>query len=1739
MAMIAGVAIIYMLLPKKTKEGVKTDLLNLISYYQTAIPFVGLEGIVSTLYMSISPVLVSLYAWHEGKIDRQVIDEENRRLLDALANWNYGLTAKPLATASSTTTERALATKENPVVVKVYPDNTDIVVDISLNITGIPYMTRVSSPLNNAGTLADKLVTVLQLQKIPVGKFMSIESKPNDLGLDFIIEEISPEMIRFSRKIPGGEPGRDLLSIDVNVHELNPYLSDNLQSALMKMMQPMVAANAEEVAAAKPAQQPRPGTTTHVISTNAALRTDGPSEPIDSLYLVHALDAAHKIDNFEKPELVAKMLLSGSAIGPGFVRTFGPSGVLVDVDKDDILLTFPGNADVANWHGGRDYSDSKLVGKIIADLRDRRARNPLLSFNKLIDLCQERNCAYNEVDFVNWRIAGVFIKDDFKNDPAFKNFPDEYQQVVNKVKEFALRHGLPILYVREDGTVRKSTLSGQTLEGIRIESMFPAIGSQESSSLETMKKNLISLSAPSTVTNPAGQGTATEPKTFRAGMEVYGLFYPDSGEMVIDLEKARDTLRLYFGAHFGWTEKDIEVLSDDKIKGLIHCHEIFHQLETLTGIKSNEELANIFAMNAIGLTIDANEKMKLNGLIRQIKNSKIDERTKDLILKQFELEYSSPEFLLNLNSPNRLGVDILKISSDNISSVPPGARAMAVPEEAITINGEALSNGVAQGKTVINSRETFESLVTSKHEFPNGLTERDVNAAIAKSVLQLQYIKDELGEYPQLAAIFEAHIQMLNDRFFKKKIMDYINEGYNPAQAILKAGKDNRDAFLRSSNDNLRQRAWDLCDITTRLLNNLLNKSPAQAVGAGKVVVANELYSSDMLETYKGAKAIVVFNSALSAQSHAAIIAKRLDIPMVVVNSPEVMDISNGANIIVDADKSTVSFEKAAGADVAQQTIVPSAIVATPVQIDYSVIVSAFGQAVAPVRATQITDIQKGDPNASVCVKAYDELVEGMAPLFAGATIVYPFMGPDIEFAKYFPETIVPISDDAKDIGRGQAILKTAGVATLNDAVCKRLIEAYEKKPNATNIEEYRNISGPRVLVMKGFAENAEIYGGIALIRKIVNELKPGDKILVLDARELNLLRRAALLPSGNFSYKISPLVIWQDAKLFQIPDVVCLFERTDVGVRDTMQEFGYEPNPDVLKTIINQSAVAVLLPATLPVVKIDETKTSPVLRASSGITAEAETRIESIIDENATPDNLEIIVSDLQKQFVEHGYPPGEANGTIQAFCTEMLQNVGRAGNGSQAVSARVLFYEYPNRLEIVISNRGEADKAAIDKKLKISAEAAAKKLTAAGGTGEDGINGDMGINIPNSMAEALGGSVHYDFENGFIYAIMSIPKQGMSPADTAPATAVKSIVKNVSDEALEILTSLIDYGITPDEINKANLTTPEQVENFARERNLADKVKELLNRWLAISHKLATTVAVYDEGDGRQHSVYVITIDGNTYTLEVGDRGTFTAVAAFSTAPAVSVEIARSKGGKLIAQATTAAVAQANIEHNYRNWVVTPLISEDEGKRFAKARETIQSYNEKDGAQTRAKYYRYKDGDDETTFKNSIRESLRMIMKEMTAVDTSLDPRIALFVPMRISGSSKTGFAVAAEVLRENEFDSLKEKGGEGYVVALLSDNVPAENVGRIAEAQHIDFGVEWLDFVRRGAKYSIDEKSALADHVKTCVESASIKGMNADEILEGIRKGNIVLQMIGPVDRDKWDKEQETYLKLRVAV
>jgi len=222
--------------------------------------------------------------------------------------------------------------------------------------------------------------------------------------------------------------------------------------------------------------------------------------------------------------------------------------------------------------------------------------------------------------------------------------------------------------------------------------------------------------------------------------------------------------------------------------------------------------------------------------------------------------------------------------------------------------GIAASNGIAIAKAyrLVEPDLSFEKKMI---ENPAAEIER-FRQAMAKAKSELETIRDrakvELGE--DKAAIFEAHLLVLNDPELNSPIEDKIQSEKLNAESALKETADMFVAmFEQMDNEYMKERAADIRDVTKRVLSHLLGvQLPNPSMIAEEVViVAEDLTPSDTAQLNR--QFVKGFTTNIGGRtSHSAIMARSLEIPAVVGTKLATNEINNGDLVIVDGLKGEV-----------------------------------------------------------------------------------------------------------------------------------------------------------------------------------------------------------------------------------------------------------------------------------------------------------------------------------------------------------------------------------------------------------------------------------------------------------------------------------------------------------------------------------------------------------------------------------------------------------------------------------------------------------------------------------------------------------------------------------------------------------------------------------------------------------------------------------------------------------------
>ena len=216
--------------------------------------------------------------------------------------------------------------------------------------------------------------------------------------------------------------------------------------------------------------------------------------------------------------------------------------------------------------------------------------------------------------------------------------------------------------------------------------------------------------------------------------------------------------------------------------------------------------------------------------------------------------------------------------------------------------GIAASKGYAIGKVFLQEHE--EIVVTDAKISDIAAEKEKLQKALDDSRSQLETIKakalEEMGA--EKAEVFEAHITLLDDPEFTGAMMNEIEtNSVNGLKAIQSVAESFVAIFESMDNEYMRERAADIKDVSKRILANFAGKGgDGFAITENNtVVVAHDLTPSDTAGLDRS-KVVGFITNIGGRTSHAAIMARTLEIPAVLGLGDITDCVKNGDTVIVD-----------------------------------------------------------------------------------------------------------------------------------------------------------------------------------------------------------------------------------------------------------------------------------------------------------------------------------------------------------------------------------------------------------------------------------------------------------------------------------------------------------------------------------------------------------------------------------------------------------------------------------------------------------------------------------------------------------------------------------------------------------------------------------------------------------------------------------------------------------------------
>jgi phosphotransferase system enzyme I (PtsP) len=240
-----------------------------------------------------------------------------------------------------------------------------------------------------------------------------------------------------------------------------------------------------------------------------------------------------------------------------------------------------------------------------------------------------------------------------------------------------------------------------------------------------------------------------------------------------------------------------------------------------------------------------------------------------------------------------------------------GQRATLPAESEGPLRGTPLSPGAGVGEAyLINGFDEWRHLVAQLSTDPAGEARRltTAMAAARAEIAQLSHrISALVGQ--DHGAILQAQLMLMQDRAIDRDLADCLDAGQTAEGALVRVLDRYINAFQQLTTPLFQERLYDLKDVFRRILWHLQpHSAPAGGAGPPVVLVAHEASVMDLFAIDLERLAAVVVERG-GAQSHAAILARSLGIPMVSQVPEVVRRTCPGRQLCVDGTVGAITFD--------------------------------------------------------------------------------------------------------------------------------------------------------------------------------------------------------------------------------------------------------------------------------------------------------------------------------------------------------------------------------------------------------------------------------------------------------------------------------------------------------------------------------------------------------------------------------------------------------------------------------------------------------------------------------------------------------------------------------------------------------------------------------------------------------------------------------------------------------------
>ncbi len=222
------------------------------------------------------------------------------------------------------------------------------------------------------------------------------------------------------------------------------------------------------------------------------------------------------------------------------------------------------------------------------------------------------------------------------------------------------------------------------------------------------------------------------------------------------------------------------------------------------------------------------------------------------------------------------------------------------PQRPERMKGARFADGLAYGVAVLHEQPVAPEQLLSDDSAAEEIRLRDAISALQKQIDEM--LEGHHGLVGAPYEVLETYRLFAHDRGWNRSLEEAVRSGLTAEAAVERVRSEHRARLGQARDPYLRERLHDLEDLNDRLLRHLAGDGhAARELPDGAILVARNLGPADLLE-YDRTKLKGLLLEEGSPASHAAIVARALDIPCVGRLAGLRDKVNEGDPVIVDAE---------------------------------------------------------------------------------------------------------------------------------------------------------------------------------------------------------------------------------------------------------------------------------------------------------------------------------------------------------------------------------------------------------------------------------------------------------------------------------------------------------------------------------------------------------------------------------------------------------------------------------------------------------------------------------------------------------------------------------------------------------------------------------------------------------------------------------------------------------------------